>query len=67
MSVIPCHLHHVTQRGNGRARRFFNEADYVLCRELLAQHCRASDVQVWARFLMPNRVHSTPNSTRDKR
>ncbi len=28
--VIPGHPHHVTQRGNGRARTFFGDADYAL-------------------------------------
>jgi putative transposase len=55
--VIPGHPHHVTQRGNGRARTFFGDADYVLYRDLLAQHCRAADVAVWAWCLMPNHVH----------
>jgi putative transposase len=27
--VVPGHPHHVTQRGNGRARTFFGEADYA--------------------------------------
>lgn len=55
--VIPGHPHHVTQRGNGRARTFFGEADYALYRDLLAEHCRAADVEVWAWCLMPNHVH----------
>ncbi len=55
--VIPGHPHHVTQRGNGRARTFFGEADYALYRDLLAEHCRAADVAVWAWCLMPNHVH----------
>jgi putative transposase len=28
--VIPGHPHHVTQRGNSRARTFFGDADYAL-------------------------------------
>jgi putative transposase len=55
--VIPGLPHHVTQRGNGRARTFFSDADYALYRELLAQHCRAAKVEVWAWCLMPNHVH----------
>lgn len=55
--VVPGHPHHVTQRGNGRARTFFGDADYALYRDLLAQHCRAADVAVWAWCLMPNHVH----------
>jgi putative transposase len=55
--VVPGHPHHVTQRGNGRARTFFGEADYALYRDLLAEHCRSADVEVWAWCLMPNHVH----------
>jgi putative transposase len=42
--VIPGHPHHVTQRGNGRARTFFDGADYALYRDLLSANCRAADV-----------------------
>jgi len=45
--VVPGHPHHVTQRGNGRARTFFGDADYALYRDLLATHCRAAGVEVW--------------------
>jgi putative transposase len=55
--VVPGHPHHVIQRGNGRARTFFGDADYALYRDLLAQHCRAAGVAVWAWCLMPNHVH----------
>jgi putative transposase len=55
--VVPGHPHHVTQRGNGRARTFFSDADYALYRDLLAENCRAADVEVWAWCLMPNHVH----------
>jgi putative transposase len=55
--VVPGHPHHVTQRGNGRARTFFSDADYALYRDLLAAHCRAANVAVWAWCLMPNHVH----------
>ena len=41
--VVPDHPHHVTQRGNGRARTFFGDADYALYRDLLAEHCRAAE------------------------
>jgi putative transposase len=47
----------VTQRGNGRGRTFFSDADYALYRDLLAESCRAADVEVWAWCLMPNHVH----------
>ena len=55
--VIPHHPHHVTQRGNGRARTFFDDGDYALYRDLLAENCRAADVEIWAWCLMPNHVH----------
>jgi REP-associated tyrosine transposase len=55
--IIPGIAHHVTQRGNGRARTFFGDEDYALYRDLLAEHCRKSDVAVWAWCLMPNHVH----------
>jgi putative transposase len=55
--VVPGLPHHVTQRGNGRAQTFFTQADYALYRDLLAEHCRAAEVAVWAWVLMPNHVH----------
>src|SRR6266702_550922 len=57
--VIPGIPHHVTQRGNGRARTFVGNHDYALYRDLLAEHCRAAGVEVWAWCLMPNHVHLT--------
>ncbi|WP_246677417.1 MULTISPECIES: transposase [unclassified Mesorhizobium] len=57
--------HHVTQRGNGRARVFLTPKDYELYRDLLVEHCRAADVGIWAWCLMPNHVHLilTPTDT----
>jgi putative transposase len=55
--VIPDHPHHVTQRGNGRARTFFGDADYALYRDLLAANCREAKVEIWGWCLMPNHVH----------
>jgi putative transposase len=55
--VFPGQPHHVTQRGNGRARTFFGDDDYALYRDLLAENCRAAKVDVWAWCLMPNHVH----------
>jgi len=55
--VIPNHPHHVTQRGNGRARTFFGDDDYALYRDLLAENCRSAGVEVWGWCLMPNHVH----------
>jgi putative transposase len=55
--VVPNLPHHVTQRGNGRARTFFSDADYALYRDLLAHECRAAGVTIWSWVLMPNHVH----------
>jgi putative transposase len=55
--VVPGLPHHVTQRGNGRARTFFEDDDYALYRRLLAQACAEARVEVWAWCLMPNHVH----------
>jgi putative transposase len=55
--VIPGVPHHVTQRGNGRAKTFFSAADYDLYLRLLATACRAAKVRVLAYVLMPNHVH----------
>ncbi len=56
-TVIPGIPHHFTQRGNGRARTFFSDLDYDLYLQLLAPHCQAAEVRVWAWVLMPNHVH----------
>ena len=55
--VVPGLPHHVTQRGNGRQRTFFTDADYALYRDLLAQSLKAAGVTCWAWVLMPNHVH----------
>ena len=55
--VIPGLPHHVTQRGNGRAKTFFGDDDYALYRDLLATHCHAAEVEIWAWCLMPNHLH----------
>lgn len=55
-AVFPGLPHHVTQRGNGRARTFFSDGDYRLYRDLLAEHAAAAGVEVWAWVLMPNHV-----------
>jgi REP element-mobilizing transposase RayT len=52
--VVPGQPHHVTQRGNGRARNFFRDEDSQLYRDLLTASCRAAEVEVWAWVLMPN-------------
>jgi putative transposase len=45
--VIPDLPHHVTQRGNGRQRVFFDDADYRDWRGALARHCLAAGAEVW--------------------
>lgn len=56
-TVIPGIPHHVTQRGNGRARVFFDDDDYRFYVDRLGEHCRAAGVGIWAWVLMPNHVH----------
>jgi putative transposase len=56
-SVIPGFPHHVTQRGNRRQAIFFESGDQAVYRDLFAQRCRATSVEVWAYCLMPNHVH----------
>ena len=55
--VIPGIPHHVTQRGNGRQRTFFEDGDYALYLDLLAEAAERARTQVWAYCLMPNHVH----------
>ena len=49
--------HHITQRGNRRQRTFFEEGDYRLYIELMAEWCDKRGVEIWAYCLMPNHVH----------
>ena len=55
--VVPGVPHHVTQRGNGRQRTLFTDADYALYRDLLKEHCAKAGVSVWSWVLMPNHAH----------
>ena len=55
--IVPGFPHHVTQRGNRRAPVFFEDGDYALYRDLLAERCRKASVACWAYCLMPNHVH----------
>ena len=55
--VVPGLPHHVTQRGNRRARTFFDDGDYVLYRDLLGDAARKAEAEIWAYCLMPNHVH----------
>jgi putative transposase len=56
--VVPGLPHHVTQRGNGRQKVFFADADYDLYRDLLARNCAAAGVSCLAYVLMPNHIHA---------
>ena len=55
--VLPHIPHHVTQRGNGRARTFFCDEDYQCYRDLLTDHCGRYGIGIWGWCLMPNHVH----------
>lgn len=55
--VIPGIPHYVTQRGNGRQRVFFEEEDYALYLDLLADSAKRARAQIWSYCLMPNHVH----------
>ncbi|MEO7247332.1 MAG: transposase [Novosphingobium sp.] len=48
--------HHVTQRGNRRERTFFEDGDYALYLDLLADAAGRAQVEVWSWCLMPNHV-----------
>ena len=55
--VVPGLPHHVTQRGNRRGATFFEDGDYALYRDLLADAAGWARTEVWAWCLMPNHVH----------
>lgn len=55
--VIPGIPYHVTQRGNRRQQTFFEDGDFTLYRDLLAEASRKAGAEVWAYCLMPNHVH----------
>lgn len=55
--VLPGIPHHVTQRGNRRERTFFEEGDYALYLDLLAEAAVRHGVEIWSYCLMPNHVH----------
>lgn len=56
--VIPNLPHHITQRGNGRQKVFFDDADYLTFRDLLAASCKEARVSCWAYALMPTHIHA---------
>jgi putative transposase len=55
--VLPGIPYHVTQRGNRRQQTFFEDGDYALYRDLLAEAARRAGTSVWSYCLMPNHVH----------
>lgn len=55
--VLPGIPHHVTQRGNRRERTFFEDGDYALYLDLLADGAERYGVEIWSYCLMPNHVH----------
>ncbi len=55
--VVPGLPHLVTQRGNRREPTFFEEDDYALYLDLLAESSARARTKVWAYCLMPNHVH----------
>ena len=55
--VVPGLSHHVTQRGNRRGTTFFEDGDYALYRDLLADAATRARAEIWAYCLMPNHVH----------
>jgi putative transposase len=61
--VLPGIPHHVTQRGNRRERVFFEDGDYALYLDLLAEAAARAQVAIWGYCLMPNHVHiiATPS------
>ena len=56
--VVPNLPHHITQRGNGRQKVFYDEGDYITFRDLLAASCKEAKVSCWAYVLMPNHIHA---------
>lgn len=55
--VLPGITHHVTQRGNRRERTFFEDGDFALYLDLLADSAERAQVEIWSYCLMPNHVH----------
>jgi len=55
--VLPGVPHHVTQRGNRREKVFFQDSDYDLYLDLLAEAAQHARAQIWSYCLMPNHVH----------
>jgi putative transposase len=61
--VLPGVPHHVTQRGNRREKTFFEDGDYALYLDLLADAASRANVEIWSYCLMPNHVHIVATPT----
>ena len=46
--ILPGIPHHVTQRGNRRERTFFEEGDYALYLDLLANAAERAQAEIWS-------------------
>lgn len=55
--VVPGLPHLVTQRGNRGEPTFFEDGDYALYLDLLAESSARARTKIWAYCLMPNHVH----------
>jgi REP element-mobilizing transposase RayT len=55
--VLPNVPQRVTQRGNRRERTFFEDDDYALYLDLLAEAGERHGAEIWSYCLMPNHVH----------
>lgn len=55
--VLPGIPHHITQRGNRRGQTFFEDGEYALYLDLLADGAERAGVEIWSYCLMPNHVH----------
>ena len=54
--VVPGLPHHITQWGNRRQQTVFCDEDYGCYLELMAQFCRAEQVEFWTYCLVPDHV-----------
>lgn len=55
--MLPGIPYHETQRGNRRAPTFFEDGDYALYRDLLAEAAAKAGSEIWCYCLMPNHVY----------
>jgi putative transposase len=55
--VVPGIPHHITQRGNGRARVFDSDQDRAVFLDLLAGYSQQYGLAIWGYSLMSNHFH----------